>query len=182
MTPAKLSCLSALVTSVSALILWGSPLCAQPLNPRTPLGMAARATAVRGLAGRAVNNPMAATITLTQAQGTLITFDAPGAGNTAYSGTYLVSINPAGEILGSITDSSSGVTGFLRSRQGTFTTFNISGASAYTFSLWGEGPAGSSLNPSGEATGGYVDANGTFHGFVRAPAVPSQRSTPPELT
>jgi hypothetical protein len=104
------------------------------------------------------------------ATGTFITFDAPGAGNIAYSGTYSVSINPAGEILGSTTDSNGAVTGFLRSSQGTFTTFNVSGATEYIYPYWGVGPSGSTLNPSGEATGGYGDANFTIHGFVRDPS------------
>ena len=122
MTRAKLSRLSsALAISVSALILCGSQLCAQPLDQRKPLDLAARIAAARRLAGRAVSNPMApATITLTEAQGTFIKFDAPGG-----PGTYSVSINPTGEILGSTIDSSGAPTGFLRSSQGTFTIFNI---------------------------------------------------------
>src|SRR5215469_15999832 len=99
------------------------------------------------------------------AAGTFITFDVPGASNT-----FPVSINPAGEILGSTTDSSGTTTGFLRSSQGTFTTFNVSGATEYTYPFWGEGSSGSTLNPSGEVTGGYGDANFTLHGFVRDPS------------
>lgn len=114
---------------------------------------------------QALNSPMASATTLTPAQGTFITFDAPGAGNMG--GTFSVSINPAGEILGSTIDSSGAVAGFLRSPQGTFTTFNVPGATEYIYPFFGEGPLGSTLNPSGEATGNYGDANGTGHGFVR---------------
>src|SRR5262249_32040523 len=131
MTAMKLSRLSsAPAIAVSALILCGSQLWAQPLA-------------------------------LPQAQGTFMTFDAPGA-----SGTFSVSINPAGEILGASSDSSGAVTGFLRSPQGTFTTFNAPGATEYEYQFFGE-PSGSNLNPSGEAMGFYGDANGTLHGFVR---------------
>jgi hypothetical protein len=111
----------------------------------------------------------APTITLTEAQGTFITFDAPGVFDTAFSGTYSVSINPAGEILGATIDSSGATTGFLRSSLGTFTTFNVSGATEYTYPFFGVGAFGSTLNPSSEATGAYFDANGTGHGFVRDP-------------
>jgi len=134
MTAMKLSRLSsAPAIAVSALILSGSQLCAQPLA-------------------------------LTQAQGTFIVFDAPGA-----NGTYSVSINPAGEILGAATYSGGATAGFLRSPQGTFTTFNVPGTTEYVYQAFGEGPLGSTLNPSGEATGGYEEADCTLHGFVRAP-------------
>jgi hypothetical protein len=132
MTAMKLCRLSiAPAIAVSALILCGSQLCAQPLP---------------------------------QAQGTFIVLDAPGA-----NGTYFASINAAGEILGAATYSSGPAAGFLLSPQGTFTTFNIPGATDYLYEFNGEGPLGSTLNPSGEATGNYNDVNGTEHGFVRAP-------------
>jgi hypothetical protein len=130
MTRVKLSRLSiAPAIAVSALILCGSQLCAQPLP---------------------------------QAQGTFIVLDAPGA-----NGTHSVSINPAGEILGAATYSSGPAAGFLLSPQGTFTTFNVPGATDYVYEFFGEGPMGSTLNPLGEATGNYNDVNGTEHGFVR---------------
>jgi len=185
MTSTKLSRLSsALAISASALILCGSQLSAQTLDQRKPLDVAARIAAARRLAGRAVSSPMApAAGTLTEAQGTFITFDAPGAGNVAFSGTYSVSINPAGEILGSTIDSSGAETGFLRSSQGTFATFNVSGAATgYSYPFSGVGPSGSTLNPSGEATGSYGDANFALHGFVGTTTALPQRSMPLELT
>jgi hypothetical protein len=56
--------------------------------------------------------------------------------------------------------------GFLGDSSGTFTSFDVPGAVFYSLAF-DEGPQGSSLNPSGDATGGYVDANSTMHGFVR---------------
>src|SRR5215469_14855444 len=165
MTRAKLSPISsALAISVSALILCGSQLWAQTLDQRTPLDLAARIAAARRLARRVVSSPIASeTTTLPEAQGTFITFDAPGAGDTAFSGTYSASINPAGDILGSTVDSSGATSGFLRSRQGTFTTFNVPGATLGLLPSFV--PIGSTLNPSGEATGNYVAAYGVVHAF-----------------
>jgi hypothetical protein len=54
----------------------------------------------------------------------------------------------------------------LRDSTGTFTSFDVPGAVIYT-NVFSVGPTGSSLNPSGVATGGYFDANGLEHGFVR---------------
>jgi hypothetical protein len=107
---------------------------------------------------------------LPKAQGTFITFDAPGAtcGATppvlGFCGTFAVSINPAGEILGYTLDSSGASSAFLRSNQGTFTTFSIAGA---LFANIGQfGPPGSSLNPGRTGTGFYFDPNTIAHGFV----------------
>jgi hypothetical protein len=76
----------------AALTVCGLQMHGQRLDPRTPLGMAARAEAARRLAGRASGGipvPMAtATVALPQAPGTFITFDVPGA-----TGTIPVSIN-----------------------------------------------------------------------------------------
>jgi hypothetical protein len=83
----------------------------------------------------------------------------------------LLCINPAGEILGYSPLTSSGLfgptSGFLRDGNGTFNTFDVPGAISYVSALVFYGPPGSSLNPSGEAVGGYLDANSVFHGFVR---------------
>jgi hypothetical protein len=147
----------------------GLQLHAQSLNPRTPLGAAARAAA-RRLAGRAAGSPAAAPIVqLSETPGTFITFDAPGAAPGPFQGTVAVSINPAGEILGYSFLSNGFMAAFLRNIDGTFNTFNVPGALLYAAAFSGEGPAGSSLNPAAEATGGYVDPNFVVHGFVRDP-------------
>lgn len=56
--------------------------------------------------------------------------------------------------------------GFLRDSRGTFTIFDVPGAVDYSL-VYSEGQPGSSLSPSGEATGGYYYLNGNQHGFVR---------------
>jgi hypothetical protein len=144
----------------------GLQLHGQSIDARTPQGAAARSVAALRARLAAVSAPAtSASIPLSKAAGTFITFDAPGAGNTAFNGTYSVSINPAGEILGYSFDSSGAPTGFLRDRNGAFTIFDIAGATF--FNIGGYGPPGRSLNPAGDAAGFYYDANALAHGFVR---------------
>ena len=59
------------------------------------------------------------------ADGTITTFDIPGAGTGAFQGTFPGGINPAGTIPGTYTDSSGVNHGFVRARDGTVTTFDI---------------------------------------------------------
>jgi hypothetical protein len=73
--------------------------------------------------------------------------------------TYLTdptSINPTGEITGDYVAAIGGQHGFLRARDGTFTTFDPPDATLTS-------PA--SINPAGEITGYYYNG---LHGFVRA--------------
>jgi predicted membrane protein len=79
-------------------------------------------------------------------------FDAPGA-----RCTFLVSINPAGDLLG--VEAPSGLP-FVRFTNGTLTTFEPQGA-LVTFP--------SDLNPAGMVTGSFVDANFLGHGFLFIP-------------
>lgn len=161
------SCFPLVNTLHIMIAVCGLQLYAQSPDPRLPPGGAARAAAARRLAGRAANGSMAAaTVSLPAAPGTFITFDAPGATCSVgpLCGTFAISINPAGEILGYTFDSSGASSAFLRSNQGTFTTFGVSGAQF--FNIGTSGPAGSSLNPAGTGTGFYFDSNGFGHGFV----------------
>lgn len=96
--------------------------------------------------------------------GTIVAFDVPGSGLYA---TQARSINPSGEITGFYYDAKnaqgSGVYGFLRHKDGKITTFDAPSAAAANF----EGTFALSINPSGEITGYYYDANNVVHGFVR---------------
>jgi hypothetical protein len=92
-------------------------------------------------------------------RGTIVTFDAPGALNALGAGTVALSINPAGEITGFYLDANYEWHGFLRARDGTFTTFDPPG-SVQT--------APASINPAGEIAGLYLDPNGIAHAFRRA--------------
>jgi hypothetical protein len=92
--------------------------------------------------------------------GTIRTFDVPGAVTTIASG-----INPEGEIAGNYFDGSNVSHGYLRARDGAITTFSAPGA--------GTGPSQgtfvTSINPKGAITGYYLDASSTIHGFLRSP-------------
>lgn len=87
--------------------------------------------------------------------GTVIDFDPPG---SQY--TFVAAINPEGAITGSYQDVSLVNHGFLRSRGGTFTTFDAPNSIFQT-------NAGA-INPAGAITGDYQEAS-AIHGFLRAP-------------
>lgn len=96
----------------------------------------------------------------------IISFDAPGADTKPgdYNGTYPGSINFWGVIAGSYQDTNSAFHGFVRSPEGTFTTFEAPGADLGSFN----GTAPCCVNDVGAITGNYWDANGLSHGFVRS--------------
>ena len=99
--------------------------------------------------------------------GTITTFDAPGAGTSAGQGTSLNAwtsvvdgLNPAGAITGSYIDGNNVNHGFLRDPHGTFTTIDDPGA---------PDTVPNSINSAGVITGWYVDANNVAHGFLWTP-------------
>jgi hypothetical protein len=100
--------------------------------------------------------------------GTITTFDAPGAGTGPSQGTLAEDINPEGVIAGEYSDAINVVHGFLRTEDGAFTTFDVSGAGTGpgqgTFVASVEG-----LTPAGALAGYYTDQSGVNHGYVRAP-------------
>jgi predicted membrane protein len=100
--------------------------------------------------------------------GTITTFDVPGAGTGAFQGTSPGGINPEGVIAGVYTDANNMNHGFMRTADGTFTTFDVPGAGMGA--VQGTLPSGfAGINPKATITGAYVDANNVNHGFVRAP-------------
>jgi hypothetical protein len=106
--------------------------------------------------------------------GTLTTFDAPGAGNGLYQGTGCPGcargLNQLGAIAGTYIDANSVQHGFLRSPDGKFTTFDAPGAGTGSFEGTGcPSDCPTSLNDWGAITGTYIDANFVFHGYLRSP-------------
>jgi uncharacterized membrane protein len=85
--------------------------------------------------------------------GPFTTFDTPGVGGPAP-----ISINPAGAITGYYNDANFVAHGFLRTRDGTITTFDAPGDVNGTFPT--------SINPGGNIAGAYCDVI-TCHGFLR---------------
>lgn len=108
--------------------------------------------------------------------GTLITFEAPGAGTLAgsYQGTgcpgYFAGFNIWGAIAATYTDANNVHHGFVRSPSGEFTTFDAPGAG--TGSYQGtrcSSDCPTSLNDSGANLGTYIDSNFVYHGYLRTP-------------
>lgn len=95
------------------------------------------------------------------ADGTITTFDVPGAVN----GTSPSNINPMGSITGSYVDASFVSHGFVRAANSTITTFDPPGAGTGP----GQGTTPFCNNPVGAITGWYLDSNNVFHGFLRIP-------------
>ncbi len=113
------------------------------------------------------------------ANGTITTFDAPGAGTGTAQGTVAISINSAGVIAGTYEDANGVAHGFVRATDGTITTFDAPGAGslAWIASLGRKGSApplqgtyGFSVNDAGAIAGTYLDASMVLHGFVRTAA------------
>src|SRR5207245_1684174 len=92
-----------------------------------------------------------------RAQAIFTTLDVPGA---AGNGTFAFSINSAGAITGNYQDANYVDHAFLRSPAGTFTAFDVPGASS-TYAT--------SINAVGSITGQYTDVNSVVHGFLRSP-------------
>jgi hypothetical protein len=98
----------------------------------------------------------------------IITLDAPGADTTSgsFNGTFASGMNNRGVVTGSYVDANNVYHGFLRSPEGSFTTFEAPGADTTAGSFNGTSP--NSINDLGAITGSYSDANGFSHGFLRS--------------
>lgn len=85
--------------------------------------------------------------------------DAPGASGV----TIGASINPEGTITGYFVDSSGVAHGFVRTRGGDFTTFDVPSDTGAVQT------AAFSINLLGAVTGEFFDASNVMHGFSRSP-------------
>src|SRR5436189_271055 len=83
--------------------------------------------------------------------GSMTTFDAPGAGTGLFQGTLTFGINPAGTIEGHYVHPSEVTHGFVRTSDGTITTFDPPGVGAGP----GQGTVPENLNTPGVVTGNY---------------------------
>jgi hypothetical protein len=114
--------------------------------------------------------------------GAFTTFDAPGAGTGFLNGTLTASeeaLTPAGAIAGYYRDGSNAYHGYLRSPDGSFTTFDCPGAGTGAF----QGTLPGGINPAGTIPGTCLDASNVNHGFVRGTANRFPSSAPArELT
>lgn len=96
-----------------------------------------------------------------------IILNAPGADTNAgdLNGTYPNAINASGAVVGSYQDANGTFHGFLRSRDGEYTTFDVPGADLTPGDFNGTYP--SAMNDLGVIAGYYWDVNGFSHGFLR---------------
>jgi hypothetical protein len=93
--------------------------------------------------------------------GKITVFSAPGAGTGQGQGTqtgFIDCINDEGSMTGYFNDSNNVFHGYVRSRNGTFATFDPPGSTG-TFSA--------GIDDEGRVTGYYFDSSGIGHGFVR---------------
>jgi hypothetical protein len=95
------------------------------------------------------------------ADGTIVTFDAPGVGQNG-GGTFPTSINAKGVVTGYYMDASYMPHGFVRAADNTVTNIDVPGASQTT---------AMGINDKGVIVGSAMDGNtGTTRGFIRSPA------------
>jgi len=104
--------------------------------------------------------------------GNYTSFDVPGDfsdGHSGLVGTVPMSIDTAGDVIGSWTDSNLVRHGFVRSASGTITTFDAPGATAAAQSGTIDGTFPTAIDPTGSYIAGlYSDSSGLIHGFVES--------------
>jgi hypothetical protein len=105
--------------------------------------------------------------------GRLISYAAPGAGSGPSQGTNCpgcsIELNASGVIAGIYTDSNTVFHGYLRSPEGTITSFDAPNAGTASFQGTGcFSDCAVGLNDLGEVTGNYIDSAFNYHGFFRA--------------
>jgi hypothetical protein len=102
------------------------------------------------------------------ADGTITTFDAPGAGTSGNVGTFPTAVNTAGVIAGYALADNDEAQGWVRGIDGSFATFQAPGAGS------GGGPYGTypaGINAGGNIVGWDISLSPyyVYHGFVLAP-------------
>jgi uncharacterized glyoxalase superfamily protein PhnB len=96
------------------------------------------------------------------ANGTITTFDVPGAGTDPGEGTLANAANAEGVVVGEFIDANDVSHGFVRTPGGKNLPFDAPGEGIQATSPL-------SINLWGAVTGSFVDANGVSHGFLRLP-------------
>ena len=88
----------------------------------------------------------------------------PDAGTQAGQGTFATNMNREGTIAGYYVDASYGYHGFLRTRNGAITKFDVPDGIGNISLGWTQG-----ISDTGAVAGTYFDNDGQTHGFVRHP-------------
>jgi hypothetical protein len=96
--------------------------------------------------------------------------EAPSGANNCYA-TGAFAVNDEGTVAGGYEDSTSNLVnhGLLRSREGTFTSFEAPGAGTGLYQGTGSPGSSTPLNQFGVTAGLYIDEASVVHGFLRAP-------------
>src|SRR6516164_8883045 len=95
--------------------------------------------------------------------GTITTFDVPGAGTSSGQGTIGGGLNAPGDVAGIYIDAGNVNHGLLCSKQGALTTFDVPDAGTGAF----QGTFPAQNNSANAITGYYIDSSNVFHGFLR---------------
>jgi hypothetical protein len=100
----------------------------------------------------------------------VVSFDVAGAGTVSLQGTIAVGIDSAGDVAGVYVDSLYTRHGYVRSANGSITTFDApnAGTNANPYD-YAQGTMPISMDPAGDIVGYYSDANNVYHGFIRTP-------------
>jgi hypothetical protein len=98
----------------------------------------------------------------------ITSFDATGAGTGQYQGTWPTAINPARVIVGYYLDTNSVYHGFIRSRDGSFTSIDAPGAGNLANAYPTQGTQAISINQAGTIVGYYTDSSYFTHCFLLA--------------
>ena len=106
-------------------------------------------------------------------QGSTFTIiDVTGAGTGSMQATIALAIDAAGDVTGTYLDSNRVAHGYVRTANGTISTFDAPGAGTGPptggLSTKNQGTIPTGINSSGVITGTYVDSNLAYHGFVRS--------------
>jgi hypothetical protein len=107
---------------------------------------------------------------LRSADGTITTFDAPGAGTNpnTFGGTFSNGINVKGSVAGYVNDANGVSHGFVRTSDGKFTMFDAPGADLNPADE--RGTIFTGINDLGAVSGSYFDSTGLAHGFLLKPS------------
>jgi hypothetical protein len=102
--------------------------------------------------------------------GTIASFEAPGAGKgtgkgSIGNGTFPAAINLLGLVTGTVEDQKQRYHGFIRFSSGTFSVFEMPGSGHGGV----QGTTPTAINTQGVVAGSYTDANYVHHGFLIGP-------------
>lgn len=136
------------------------------INTSAPGTYAAAIDAMGAVTGYYVDANYVARGFLRAPDGKFTSFEAPYAGSEPGQGqgTFATNMNLQGTIAGYYVDANNGSHGFVRTRDGAITEFDVPGAIGNTWLGWAQ-----CISATGAVAGTYFDSAGQSYGFVRDP-------------